>query len=126
VTLILLGSILVPVTILFFTGPDLFAFVFGDEWRQAGTYASWMFVWVGLMFANGPASAMYFILNRQGGQLIYEIALFVVRFGALYYFGQTQNMLLTIQVYSIIGAVFNIFYITYIAVVLRNEGINRW
>lgn len=125
VTLILFSGILVPVVVLFFIGPDLFAYIFGDEWREAGLYASWMFLWVGLMFINPPASAMYFILNKQRTQLVYEIALFIARFGALYYFGQTRDILLTIQVYSIIGVVFNLIYIAYISIVLRNESLNR-
>jgi O-antigen/teichoic acid export membrane protein len=125
VTLLLFAGILVPIIVMFFTGPALFSFVFGEEWREAGVYASWMFMWVGLMFVNPPASAMYFILNKQSKQLIYEVALFAARFAALFHFGQTQDILLTIQVYSCIGVFFNIVYITYISIVLRNESLNR-
>ncbi|MBS9461270.1 oligosaccharide flippase family protein [Flagellimonas sp. 389] len=125
VTFSLLGIILLPTLIVFLWGDVLFSFFFGDEWEVAGEYASWMFLWLSIGFVNPPASAMYFILNKQREQLFYEIGLFSFRYGALVFGGMRNDILFTVQIYSIIGMIFNIGYIVYISIYLCNRNISR-
>ncbi|ELR68651.1 hypothetical protein C900_00162 [Fulvivirga imtechensis AK7] len=122
---LLLALILFPALIIFVFGSDIFAFIFGSEWESAGTYASWMFIWVGLMFVNPPSAVLYYTLHKQKIQLIMEVFLFASRFLALYYGGLYGDMLFTIKVYSIIGFIFNIFFIGYISILLTNGSSNR-
>lgn len=46
------------VPILFIWGDSLFAFVFGEEWRQAGVYAGYLVIAVAIRFAVSPLSAV--------------------------------------------------------------------
>lgn len=46
------------VPILFFWGDTLFAFVFGEEWGQAGIYAGYLVIAVAIRFAVSPLSAV--------------------------------------------------------------------
>jgi O-antigen/teichoic acid export membrane protein len=46
-------------------GPSLFAFVFGEEWREAGVYARIMSPWLFVNFISSPVSHLPVILNRQ-------------------------------------------------------------
>ena len=56
---ILLFLMYLPVVpILYIFGDHIFAFVFGEEWRQAGIYASYLVVAVAVRFAISPLSAV--------------------------------------------------------------------
>lgn len=46
------------VPILIFFGEDLFALVFGEQWREAGTFASFLAVAVAIRFAVSPLSSV--------------------------------------------------------------------
>lgn len=46
------------VPILFIWGDTLFAFVFGEEWGQAGIYAGYLVIAVAIRFAVSPLSAV--------------------------------------------------------------------
>jgi O-antigen/teichoic acid export membrane protein len=107
--------IVIPVVIIFFYGPELFTLFFGEEWYSSGVYAGWMFLWVGTMFMNPPSAVMYNVFNKQHVLLIFEVLLFALRFGSLYYFGKIGDILLTIQAYSIVGVLFNFIFIGYIS-----------
>lgn len=45
--------------------PDLFAFVFGPEWREAGVYARLLTPWIAIHFIVMPVTQLPIILNRQ-------------------------------------------------------------
>ena len=63
--LILFAISIVPFTLLFFTGSDLFAFVFGEPWRQAGRFSESMAPWLMMNFLVSPISQIPLILKKQ-------------------------------------------------------------
>lgn len=63
--LILLGFSIIPFSLLFFIGSDLFAFVFGEPWRKAGEYSEIMAIWLMVNFLVSPISQIPILLNRQ-------------------------------------------------------------
>ncbi|WP_439686860.1 O-antigen translocase [Cupriavidus oxalaticus] len=69
--------------LLLFAGPDIFAAVFGERWRQAGQYASWMAPWIYLQFQFSPVSHLADVLEMQRLELSAQFATFVLRFGVL-------------------------------------------
>jgi len=65
---ILFGALAVssPIfVIIFLWGPDLFAFVFGAPWREAGEYARILSPWMLLRFAFAPLSQVPLLVRRQ-------------------------------------------------------------
>ena len=72
-----------PLVILLFFGPDLFALVFGEEWRKAGVYSQWMAPWIYLQFQWSPLSTLATVLELQQQALIAQILTFVLRFGSI-------------------------------------------
>ena len=56
--LLLFFVYLPAIPILYVWGESLFAFVFGDEWRQAGVYSSYLVIAVAIRFAVSPLSAV--------------------------------------------------------------------
>jgi len=65
-TIIKSALIGLPILLIFlFTGPQLFAFVFGNEWREAGVYASILSPWIFFDFIRAPISQIPLIINKQ-------------------------------------------------------------
>ena len=61
-------------TILFFIAPDLFSFVFGQEWRVAGEYSQILIPYLFMNFLLSPISQIPIILGKQ--KEIFYISLF--------------------------------------------------
>ena len=72
-----------PMVLLAVGGQQLFAFVFGEAWAEAGTYAQWLAPWLLLVFVTSPLSTLVFVRERQGAELIFQIILLVVRTASL-------------------------------------------
>ena len=65
-TIITLALIAFPVFLtIMLTGPSLFAFVFGETWRQSGVYAAILSPALFMNFISSPVSHLPVILNRQ-------------------------------------------------------------
>lgn len=72
-----------PLVLLVVGGDEGFALVFGEAWRQAGDYARWLAPWLLLVFVASPLSTMVYVLSRQRGEFLFQLALVGVRVGAL-------------------------------------------
>ena len=73
-----------PLLLVLIAGPALFALVFGEEWRQAGSYAQWLAPWVFIVFIAAPLSPLVFVLNRQPQELVFQTTLIAGRLAALF------------------------------------------
>ena len=54
-----------PFAVIFFFGEELFAFVFGELWRGAGTYSEIMAPWFLVNFITSPISTLPMVLRKQ-------------------------------------------------------------
>lgn len=63
--LVLLSISIVPFSILLFYGSPIFSFVFGSNWKVAGTYSQIMAVWLMMNFIISPISQIPILLNKQ-------------------------------------------------------------
>lgn len=79
--LLALGAPIFGVVFLF--GPELFAFVFGDEWRMSGEFARYLSIWLYLSFAAMPATNALAIIRQQRSLLILEVTVLPLRMAAL-------------------------------------------
>lgn len=66
----------VPFIIFYFISPQLFAFVFGNEWRVAGEYAQVLSILFYLQFLVNPLSVMITIAQKQ--QYSFYLHLFLI------------------------------------------------
>lgn len=65
-TILSLSAMALPIfLILGFFAPPLFGFVFGKEWREAGTYAQLLVPWIFLNFIVSPISQVPIIVGEQ-------------------------------------------------------------
>lgn len=69
-TMVGLAAVSLPIyLIVLVAGPALFAFVFGEPWRQAGEYARLLTPWLLLSFVLSPISLLPVMLGRQSTAL---------------------------------------------------------
>ena len=94
--------------------PDLFGFVFGEEWKESGVYAKWLLPWVLFLFINPPAVMLIPILDLQKFNLLYDIFLLIARISAICIGGFFFTPLITIILFSLVSSIFNIFIIGFV------------
>lgn len=116
---LLFGIAIIPFALLFFFGTPIFAFVFGEEWRVAGTYAEWMAPWLMMNFLSNPISFMPILANKQSmsftiavvGNLLTLLVVFVLSIRGLPF----QDILLALVAGNVILLTFNLFWLIYIS-----------
>jgi O-antigen/teichoic acid export membrane protein len=72
ISMLLIISI-VPFTILYLYGELIFAWIFGANWAEAGSYSETMSFWLMVSFIVSPISALPMILKKQKIALIFGI-----------------------------------------------------
>lgn len=105
---------LIPATTLFFFAGDIYAFLFGQQWRESGVYSSWIVLWMLFAFCNVPSTLFSRVLRKQRFLLIYDVLLLVARITVIVISGMLFPAIFAVIAISLVGIVFNIFYILYI------------
>lgn len=73
-TLLTLTAIALPIfAIIYIWGPEIFSFVFGEKWWQAGVYASAISPWLFANFVAAPVAQLAFILHKQFQVLLFSV-----------------------------------------------------
>jgi len=107
--LMLTGIGIIPFMIVFFIGGNIFAFVFGHEWYQAGKLSEIMAPWLFLNFITSPLSTLPLVLNKQKSFFVIGILLSfaqVVGFAVFPYFiGDMKTNVYAVFRYVTIGQV---------------------
>ena len=100
-----------PTLLLVAAGPELFAFVFGTEWRTAGEFARYLAFW---FFAGGvasPLSRLFDVLERQRTELLISTATCLGLTAALVIGGRSGNIRLTMGLVAIAGTSIRVMHI---------------
>lgn len=100
-------------------GPELFRFVFGPAWDDAGVYAQLLAPWLLLSFVSSPLST--FVLAKEKQQQAFLITLYEtgLRIAAIVVGGVFSSSLLAVGLYSAAGWLISLIYIGW---VLRLAG----
>lgn len=93
-----------PALVLIAVGPDLFASVFGGEWRQAGQFAQWMAPFLYFNFIASPISTLNSILEKQAQALTFQTALLVGRISVIALAANVGGVLVSVAAFSIFSA----------------------
>jgi O-antigen/teichoic acid export membrane protein len=89
-----------PALVLVLIGPDLFALVFGEDWRQAGEFARWMAPWLYLVFVSSPLSALFAVMEQQKQGLVFQMILLIFRVPAILFGAWLGDLELTIMLFA--------------------------
>jgi O-antigen/teichoic acid export membrane protein len=108
-----------PTLILFIWAPDIFSWVFGIEWYDAGAYARWLSLWLLPAFCNVPAALFGRILRQQKNLFLFEVLVISSRITVLVIGGCFFTALNTIVAFSAVGAILNVLLIVWIGTLLK-------
>lgn len=102
---------LIPVAIVVFAGPTLFAWILGSEWRMAGEFARFLVVWLAVAFVNIPSVSLIPLLEMQRWHAAYEVIYLVARFLALVLGSRGGDAMAGIMWFAAVGVAFNLVLI---------------
>ena len=89
-----------PFGVFVFIAPDLFAIVFGENWREAGFYAQILTPMFILQFITSPLSVMFLIAEKQKLDLFWQSGLLVTT-GTAFLVGYAfKDVVITITLFS--------------------------
>ena len=100
-----------PVVLVFAFGPELFAWLLGEEWRASGAFARYLGFWLAVAFANIPAVSLIPILRMQRWHAAYEVVYLLARLVALYVGSRTGQPIVAVAAFAAVGVVFNLVVI---------------
>ena len=119
----LMAVAIVPSAILFIWAPQIFSWVFGREWVEAGTYARWLMLWIFIMFSNVPSTLIARILRQQRSLLVYECIVLLSRTIILIVGGIYWQSLTTVILFSILGCILNVALILWArSLIIKNDS----
>lgn len=108
-----LFAISLPLSLLlFFFGPQLFSFVLGDKWNEAGGYASIMAPLVAIRFAISPVGFVLYVAEKQNVDLFWQGALLVVNSASLFAGAALGDAKLSVTLFSFS---YSTMYLIYLA-----------
>jgi O-antigen/teichoic acid export membrane protein len=102
----ILTKIGLPIVLLLaFAGQDLFVFVYGEDWADAGRYTQFLAIWAFFWFIASPIGTLVYVLNLQRFNIIWNIFNFVFRISALWFGAIIGSADVAIALYGVSGAV---------------------
>lgn len=118
----LLFSVALPVFLpVLVLGPDLFAVVFGANWKEAGSIAAILSPYLAFTLVSSALSSIPVVKGHLGKILLWATIDSIVRFSAIAFGGATDSALTGFALYSAVGALSVIGYLVW---TLRLSGVN--
>ena len=118
-TFIALLAFILPFALLIIIGGEyIFISIFGQPWRESGSLASLIIIWVLFQFCTGSLITIFFTLEKQYIATIMQAAMLIVRLGCLFIGYKYYNYYDTVKLYCIGSATcyiifaFVVFYYT--------------
>jgi len=96
--------------LLFFIVEDLFAFVFGEEWRIAGEYAEMLIPLFLIRFISSTVSGLLIIFERQRSELIINIFLLTTSMLIVSFFDDFITFLYVFTFFMSLNYIFFLLY----------------
>ncbi len=97
-------------TILFFIVEDLFAFVFGEEWKIAGTYAEIVIPLFLIRFVSSTVSGLMTVFEKQKNELLINFFLITTSLISILAFSEFINFLYFFTIFMSINYLVFLYY----------------
>lgn len=114
---------IVPALLLLFYGPDIFGFLFGNEWLRAGKMSQYIVLWFFSMALITPVGLMLDIKQKLRFEVGYNSLLLVLRMGAILVGVLLNDLYLMLLIICIVGVSMSLFLLTYV-LKLTNDKAN--
>lgn len=104
-----------PMLLLILLGPDLFGFVFGENWRQAGEFARWMAPWLYLVFVSSPLTTITAVMERQKEGLLFHLVLLGLRIIAICTGVWIGDLTSTVILLAVVNALWRLVFLLWLS-----------
>jgi len=106
-----LTRIAMPVALLLLiVSPDLFTYIFGSIWSEAGEYARYMVPWLYMQFCTS-ALTVFLVTGHQHYGLVMQLVLLTAQVLALVLGKYIGTVLGAVQLFSIVSAIVYLFFL---------------
>ena len=112
---------IIPFTVLFMATPQLFEFVFGTQWREAGNIAQVLLPWIFLNFLVSPVSTITIVVHKQKEALLLTIADGLFKFTSILIGHYCNSYLVAFTLMSISGCMLMTFDVFWYYRIARNN-----
>ncbi|MBE2170224.1 MULTISPECIES: lipopolysaccharide biosynthesis protein [unclassified Cobetia] len=120
-SLVVLGAI--PFGLIFIYGKEIFSFVFGEQWYEAGIYSQWISIWAYSGFINRASLNAITVLSYQKILLLYEVLSISLKAIGLYLvFLLDYNAEISIAVFCLISTFLNIALVIFSLIVTKKNS----
>lgn len=99
--------------------PEMFSFIFGSAWLEAGTYGQFLIPWILMVFITSPVTNLVLIFNKQKQDMYFQGCLLCLRIIAII-LGWRMNS--AFNAIALFGLVSFICWITYLFWILTLSG----
>ena len=96
----LFAMAILPALVLFIWSPQLFTWIFGSQWHEAGEFARYLILWLLFMFCNLPSVLFARVIRIQRELFIFNLVLLIARALVLVVGGMYLSALQTIMLFS--------------------------
>ncbi len=114
----ILAVVLIPAVLMFAWAPQLFYWLFGADWWEAGIYARWLILWVSGILVIIPAGALARILRQQRNLFFLSCLILVARASVLVLGGLYLGVLNTVIAFSVVSFVIHMGFVLWIGTLL--------
>lgn len=103
---------LLPFGCLMFFGEEIFSFVFGQNWSEAGLYTQFLSPWIYLAFLNNPSRQVIILIKKLRFNFLFQMSGLILRISTVVMLALlSQPVVIVIICFSLIGVGLNIYYI---------------
>jgi O-antigen/teichoic acid export membrane protein len=114
--------LIIPFTLIAIFAPEIFSFVFGDNWFEAGVYARYLLPWILTVGLLMPLSFIPDLYRKQRIAMILDGIKLAVRLAGLAAGVVTENVYLGLALYSSMSFLVNLYCLTwYFSLIKKNE-----
>lgn len=101
--------------------PEIFIFVFGSSWREAGSYGQFLIPWILIVFITSPVTNLVLVLKKQKQDMYFQGCLLFLRILAIIV-GWKINSNSALSAIMLFGFASFICWITYLFWILKISG----
>lgn len=101
----------------FFIVEDLFAFVFGEEWKMSGLYAKYLIPFFMFKFIASPLTSIHTAFEKQKLSFTLQLIMFILSLTVILY--AFYNSFIFEKYLLLFSCIMSLFYIYRIIIILR-------
>lgn len=115
-----------PTLVLLVAAPEIFAQVFGHEWRKAGVFTQWLAPWLYLVFITSPLTSVFEVLGKFEVKMVFEGILLAIHTATIVAGAWVGDVTTAVSFFAIGSAACRLAYLVGIIRVSGNHWQEIW